>query len=303
MEYDAIIQSVLDDIDRKIMTNVRIEELARAANYSVYHFCRVFMSVTGTSVSAYITRRRLEHALYELSKGGRIIDVAMEYGFETHAGFTKAFKKYFGYPPSLYRLHMPVKPPERVAINNLKLKHGGIILQVKIKEMQPFTVIGYASRHRMPGVKGVSDIPAFYDTANMEYAAGLTTLSHTYTKSRHCEVIFCLDIDEEHDCFTYVIGVGVDEADYDIPQRPGTYRHEMQGGLYAVFTTPWADDAESPKSIQETWKQILEHWLPKSQYEYDDTRIDYEYHDERAHSWMHDGKAQVDICVPIRLRG
>ena len=96
-----------------------------------------------------------------------------------------------------------------------------LFCRLKFKEIQPFTVIGYASCHKMPGVKGVSDIPAFYDNANVEYASGLTTLVHTYTKSHHCEVIFCLDIDEEHNCFTYMIGVGVDAADYDVPPAAG----------------------------------------------------------------------------------
>jgi AraC family transcriptional regulator len=90
MEYEAIVQSILDDIDNKITENIRVDELARAANYSVYHFCRVFMALTGTPVMNYVIRRKLEYALYDLSQGKRIIDVAMEYGFETHAGFTKA---------------------------------------------------------------------------------------------------------------------------------------------------------------------------------------------------------------------
>jgi len=106
MVYDTVIQSTLDDIEKRITENVRASELARAANYSIYHFCRVFSEMTGTPVSAYITRRKLKYALYELSKGKKAIDVAVEYGFETHARFTKAFKKCFGYPPSLYRLHM-----------------------------------------------------------------------------------------------------------------------------------------------------------------------------------------------------
>ena len=104
MEYEAMVQSVIDDIDRRITENIRAVEPARAVNYSVYHFCRVFSEVTGTPVSAYITRRKLKYALYELSKGRKVIDVAVEYGFETHAGFTKAFKKYFGCPLIIYRL-------------------------------------------------------------------------------------------------------------------------------------------------------------------------------------------------------
>jgi AraC family transcriptional regulator len=76
----------------------------------------------------------------------------------------------------------------------------------------------------------------------------------------------------------------------------------LQGGLYAVFTTPWADDDTQLQLLQETWKQILHHWLPESQYEYDATRLDYEYHDERAHSDENEGKSCTDVCIPIRLK-
>ena len=171
-------------------------------------------------------------------------------------------------------------------------------MQAQIREIKPFTVVGYTSRHRMPGVSKISDIPAFWEKINLEYAAALSTLHHTYTKSHHCEVAICFDIDEEHDCFTYMLGVGVDDVDSDVPQRPGSYLHQMDGGLYAIFTTPPVDEGQYAQSIPDTWKQILDHWLPESKYEYDDTRIGYEYYDERDHG----GTAQMDICVPIRER-
>ena len=170
-----------------------------------------------------------------------------------------------------------------------------------IKELTPFSVIGYASRHRMPGVKSIANLPGFYDTAMKDYSAELSTLFHTYTNFHHCEVILCLDVDEEHNCFTYMVSIGLGEMDYSIPQRPGTYRHEIPGGLYAVFTTPLAGDDTQLVAMQDTWKYILEDWLPESEYEYDDTRLDYEYHDERAHSdWRDDGKCCTEIRIPIR---
>jgi len=245
----------------------------------------------------------LEYALYDLSQGKRIIDVAMDYGFETHAGFTKAFKKHFGYPPSVYLLHITASPPEKATVYNVKLKHGGINMQVQIKEINPFSVVGYTSRHKMPGVNKISDIPVFWEKINLEYGAALSTLHHTYTKSHHCEVAVCFDIDEEHKCFTYMLGVGVDEADSDVSQRPGTYLHQMQGGLYAIFTTPFVEEDEYVQSIQDAWKQILGNWLPESKYQYDSTRIDFEYYDERDHSWLHDGKQRMDIYIPIIEKG
>ena len=303
MEYESIIQSVLDEIDKSITEDIQADEFARMANYSTYHFRRVFRTLTGMPLMTYITRRKLEYALYDLSLGKKIIDVAMDYGFETHAGFTKAFKKHFGYPPSLYRLHITASPPAKATIHNVKIKHGGSKMQVEIKELTPFSVIGYASRHKMPGVKSIANLPGFYDTVKKDYAAELSTLCHTYTNFHHCEVILCLDVDEEHDCFTYMISIGLGEADYNVPQRPGTYRHEIAGGMYAVFTTPLADDDKQLTAMQDTWKYILEDWLPGSEYEYDDTRMDYEYHDERAHSnWRDDGKCCTEIRIPIRKR-
>lgn len=302
MNYEMVVQSILDRIDTNITENIRADDLARAVNYSLYHFCRVFLALTGTPVKSYIIRRKLEYALFDLSQGRRILDVAMDYGFETHAGFTKAFKKCYGYPPSLHRLHIMPKPPIQATIENVKLKHGGTNMQVEIKEIAPVSVVGYTSRHRMPGVNGISNIPAFWDVKNMEYGAALSTLHHTYTKSHHCEIGICFDIDDENECFTYMLGVGVDETDKGVVQRPGTYLHKTDGGLYAVFTTPLVDEEQCVTSIQETWKQILEDFLPTSEYEHDSTRSDYEYYDERDHSWLHDGKSRMDIYVPIIKR-
>ena len=305
MGYELMIQSALDEIDKRITDNITADELARMANYSVHHFRRVFIELTGTPFMKYITRRKLEYALYEISQGKRIIDAAMDYGFETHAGFTKAFKKHFGYPPSLYQLRVTAPPPTQAMIrnaNSIKSKHGGINMQFEIKEIKPFSIVGYSSRHKMPGVSKISDVPAFWEKINLEYGAALSTLHHTYTKSRHCEVTVCFDIDEEHQCFTYMLGVGVDETDSDVSQRPGTYRHEIQGGLYAIFTTPLVDEDKYVKSIQETWKQILGSWLPESKYEYDGARIDFEYYDERDHSDETGGTVQMDIYVPVRER-
>jgi AraC family transcriptional regulator len=95
-----------------------------------------------------------------------------------------------------------------------------------------------------------------------------------------------------------MLGVGVDEADSDVSMRPGTYLHKMEGGLYAVFTTPLVDEGQYTQSIHDTWKQILDCWLPQSDYEYDETRVDYEFYDERDHGAM----AQMDICIPVRQR-
>ncbi|NLO47347.1 MAG: helix-turn-helix transcriptional regulator [Clostridiales bacterium] len=99
MEYELMNQSVLDEVDKRITENIGADDWARSANYSIYHFRRIFLVLTGTPLKSYVIRRKLEYALYDLSQGKRIIDVALDYGFKTHAGFTKAFKKTFRLSP------------------------------------------------------------------------------------------------------------------------------------------------------------------------------------------------------------
>lgn len=175
-------------------------------------------------------------------------------------------------------------------------------MQVQIRETATFMIAGYPSRHQMPGVNGISDIPVFWDSVHMDYGAGLSMLHDTYQKSRHCEVGICFDIDDEHDSFTYMLGVGIDEADYNTPLRPGVYLHRIEGGLYAVFTTPLVDEDRYPQSIRETWQEILTRWLPDSEYVYDGERAAFEYYDERDHAWLHDGKSCMDIYIPVARR-
>ena len=302
MEHEAMIQSVLDDIDARIMEDIQADELARAANYSIYHFRRVFIERTGTPVMNYVTRRKLEYALYELSQGRRILDVAMDYGFETHAGFTKAFKKHFGYPPSLCRLHISAPPPTKATIDSVKFKHGGHIMTPYIIEMTPFTVAGRTNRHKMPNVKRTADIPAFDFNPKSGVGDLLDNTNALFPKSKHCEIEMCYDVDEAAGEFIYFVGRGVTHPDDMKNILPDMVRYEIRG-LYAIFTTtPVSTRDQFQQIIRDTWNYILTEWLPNSEFEYDETRKDFEYYDYRCHGWYFDKKRQGDICIPIRQR-
>jgi AraC family transcriptional regulator len=295
-----MVQAVLEDIDSRIRENIRADELARQANYSTYHFCRVFMALTGTPVMAYVARRKLAYALYDLARGGKVIDVAMEYGFETHAGFTKAFKKCYGCPPSLYRLHVMAGPPGPATVEGVKkMTHGGITMQVQIREIAPFTVAGVASRHALPNVRRCADIPAYWHTIAMDYGKHLARLYDAFTPARHGEYALCFNVDECAGEFTYLLGVEFGEGADESKLEPDMRKAEIPGGLYAVFTTPKVPNEQYPQSIADTWAEILTRWLPGSPYAYDDARPGFEAYDERDHAWLHDGMVQMDICVPV----
>ena len=102
MEYYHLIQKINVIIDSRIREKINLSELAKELGYTTFHINRIFSKLTGITIMAYVIRRKLQHALCDLQSGEKIIDIALKYGFETHSGFTKAFKKRFGIPPSYY---------------------------------------------------------------------------------------------------------------------------------------------------------------------------------------------------------
>lgn len=116
-EIEAIIQASLDEIESRLCSKLTARELANSAGFSLYHFYHVFEAVTGMSVGRYITYRRLLHALWQMSQGRDATTAALTYGFDTHAGFYKAFRKEFGCSPTQYLRSRQASRPARV---NLK---------------------------------------------------------------------------------------------------------------------------------------------------------------------------------------
>jgi AraC family transcriptional regulator len=303
LEENGIIQNILDVIDERVTEKITLKELAEESGYSTFHLNRIFSRATGITLMAYVIRRKLQYALYDIGCGEKILDVALKYGFETHAGFTRAFKKCFGYPPSFYRIHAIIGRPDRMEIIELKsIISGGNIMYPEILEIQPFTVVGFTSRHKMPDVRFTHDMPVYWETINMNYWDPLTRLHSVFSKSGHCEYAVCFDIDQLADEFTYLLGVGVDNLEDLSKIEPVMYRMEMPGGLYAKFTTPFVESSKYTQSVRDTWKVALDNWLPVSEYEFDETRYDFEYYDKRDHVYQGKDLQQMDIYIPIKKR-
>ena len=302
MNHIQTMQAALDYIERNLTGELGVEAIAGSAGYSAYYFSRIFRETIGISVMSYVKWRRLQYALYDLSQGEKVIDVAMKYGFETHGGFTKAFVNRLGFPPSLCRLRLNVEPPGQVNVGMLKNKFfGGNAMNPHIIELTPLSVAGYPGRHTRPNVKSTADAPTFWNTINMDYAPVLTKLYEIFPKSKHCEISMCYDVDEVTGEFSYMLGRGIDNPSDLANMQPGMTRIDISGGLYAVFSTPPAAGSYI-EAAQNTWNEIFINWLPQSEFEFDETRHDFEYHDYRDHGHYFGGKLQIDICIPIRQR-
>lgn len=96
-------EQILKFIEAHICEPLTNKQLADIAGYSEYHFMRLFKDYTNMTCMHYIWKRRLINASADIANGARIIDVAIQYGWQSHSAFTKSFKREFGFLPSLLR--------------------------------------------------------------------------------------------------------------------------------------------------------------------------------------------------------
>ena len=104
-EYIRRIHKVQDYMEAHIGEALTIEELAKIAGFSKYHFSRIFQGILGEPLAHYVSRVRLEQALFYLAhrRDMNMTDIALELGFTDSAVFSRAFKHFHGISPSEYR--------------------------------------------------------------------------------------------------------------------------------------------------------------------------------------------------------
>lgn len=104
LTYQQRINLVLRHIEQHLDSRPDLEELARIACFSPYHFHRIFSSMVGESVAAYIRRLLLERAAMQLGHSPEsVTQIALGAGYDSVDAFTRAFRAHMGMLPSEYR--------------------------------------------------------------------------------------------------------------------------------------------------------------------------------------------------------
>lgn len=91
-------------INKNISMPLRLDEVAKVACMSKYHFCRVFKKRFGMGPIQYLMNLRIKNSMLLLNSSNKSITlIAFSLGFKGLSEFNKQFKKATGLTPSAYR--------------------------------------------------------------------------------------------------------------------------------------------------------------------------------------------------------
>ena len=104
LDYVDRVNGAIDHVLRHLDEALPLERVARAANFSPYHFHRIFRSLVGETLAQFVKRVRLERALKILSHQPEksLTEISLACGFSSSSDFSRSFKQRFGVPPSAF---------------------------------------------------------------------------------------------------------------------------------------------------------------------------------------------------------
>lgn len=99
--YHQKLKPVIRYLEQNFNSPLNLNDVAKKALLSPYHFHRIFKAVTGETLNEYLRRLRLQQAAQDLFyKKPSITEVALDYGFSSSQNFSKAFRKHFNLSPT-----------------------------------------------------------------------------------------------------------------------------------------------------------------------------------------------------------
>lgn len=297
-EYQRRISLAIDYINTHLDDEILPEQVAASAQFSKFHFYRLFKAMTGDSVAGFVRRLRLERAASQLAYNtdASITEIAIDASFASTQSFAKAFQRQFRMSPSEYRKHGHLNrktghvnrtdgalnwhdhqdnqnlnltriKPMNIEIKELAEQHVAYIRRFGPYgvEIRPFweRLMGWASAREL--IDGAQPIGAYWDNPEI-------------TAAEKCRTDACISVP-----------VGTQVNGEIVLQT-------LPGGQYAVLRAQLLSN-DDVNEFHAAWQAIYTDWLPDSNYQPDDKPA-YEYY--YNYPQTPDEKWDVEICIPVK---
>ncbi|REE02913.1 AraC family transcriptional regulator [Citricoccus nitrophenolicus] len=246
----------IGDIEADLTADVDVQELARTAMTSEFHFRRMFSTLSGMPLSEYVRRRRLTAATAEILDGSTVLDVAVRYGYGSAEAFNRAFKSLHGMTPTEARRPGAVLHSQPQLRFHLTVE-GTTDVKHRIIEKAAFTLVGVNTRVPLIHEGDNAAIADFERSIDPDLRTQLAELSDQEPAG---SVAVTVNIDEpraEGSFLDYWRAVATTR-----PTPAGLGSLDVPAGLWVVFDT----EGDFPEALQQLWADAATEWFPANPY-------------------------------------
>lgn len=256
MEWISRMNKALEYLEENLARQTDLEEAARIACCSVYHFQRIFPCLAGIPLSEYLRRRRMSLAAADLLAGQKVVDVALKYGYDSPTAFNRAFQSVHGMPPSKAQEGAPLKafPPISFRIT----VKGAAQMEYRVIKKEAFRVVGISAPISPNIEDSFREVPALWNRVDEEnLPARLAPLMDPDFPG----LLGICDGDGEQPRYIIAVASAVPLGE---EAAQGLEEHMVPAGTWAVFP----GEGPMPDAIQQLEQRVVAEWLPTSGYEY-----------------------------------
>lgn len=291
MNYRKSLEQAVIYIENHLGYNIKVEDVAKAAGYSYYHLNRQFTAILGESIGSYIKKRRLADASKKLLYSDlKIIDIAIEYGFDSPEAFSRAFKAIYKVSPQSYRqnrLDIFIGGKERLDTGLLDHLVRNVTVHPRIVELPEIRIAGIRGETTLRDNR----LQELWDRTNSLYKQ----IPNRIPGGRSfgiCEACAENTLYTMNDDILFTEVAGTEVSSFDGLTEPFVQKI-IPGGRYAVFT-----HRGTLRMLPQTFDYIWGTWFLTTKEELD-WREDFELYDERFLGYDHPD-SEVDLYIPVR---
>lgn len=268
-------------IENQFNRTPSLDDVARAVGTDRFSLSRSFTWATGISVMAYVRARRLTEAYKALRRGApSILSVALEAGYSSHEGFTRAFRDQFGISPDEARSGRHID--ERLLVEPIatELMMTDEIIEPRREQHDPLTLVGLGGRFR---VEASNKVPSLWQRFQPYEGTLGEVPGYWYGVSG--------DWSETTEDFFYMAGVEVTREPMDLPPELTIRRFPAQDYLVFRHDTHLSE-------LHATYAAIFGRYVPEHDYHPPDC---FELYDEAFDPQT--GLGGIEIWVPAKRKG
>jgi AraC family transcriptional regulator len=286
-DHTDMILRAIEYVEQNLTSELRLDDIADAAYCSPFYFHRLFKQIVGETPGSYIRRRRLTEAAKELKESDkRILEIAVEYGFDSQAAFTQAFKDQHSVPPGLFRRNSvsSLYSRRRFTQNDLMNYRRVRMTEARIEHREAMNLVGVACISDRDDLRDIEDI-------YVNLKRNIVSVENRKDKNRVYGICFR---DPEYTArtgkFSYMVAVEVEDlADIPLDMAGKTLpAHE-----YAVFRSKDASYDDIDAVVDEMWAYSSD-WIAENNVK-QNRHFDYERYTEDEEGNL----KYLEIYVPI----